>query len=110
MATQRARNFQFFDAPAGLFVTVERRLETGSWMDLGMFIQNVMIAARGEGLHTCAQAAFARYPDLLRGLLNIGQEDIIACGISLGYRNPSAPENVWRADREPVASFTTWHR
>jgi nitroreductase len=107
-ARQRARNYVFFDAPVGLVFTVERRLNTGSWMDLGMFLQSLMLAARGEGLHTCAQAAFADYHRVLREHLPIGQAEIVVCGMALGYRDPDAPENLWRTDRDPVETFTHW--
>ncbi len=108
MQAQRGRNYIFFDAPVGLLFSIERRLNTGSWMDLGMFIQNVMLAARGEGLHTCPQAAFANYHSIIRRHLPIPDDEIVVCGMAVGYRDPGAPENVWRTDREPVAGFTQW--
>ena len=108
MQAQRARNYTFFDAPVGLLFSIERRLNTGSWMDLGMFIQNVMLAARGEGLHTCPQAAFANYHSIIRRHVPIPGDEIVVCGMAVGYRDPEAPENIWRTDREPVAGFTQW--
>ncbi len=108
MQAQRGRNYIFFDAPVGLLFSIERRLNTGSWMDLGMFIQNVMLAARGEGLHTCPQAAFANYHSIIRRHLPIPGDEIVVCGMAVGYRDPDAPENIWRTDREPVAGFTQW--
>jgi nitroreductase len=108
MQAQRARNYIFFDAPVGLLFSIERRLNTGSWMDLGMFIQNVMLAARGEGLHTCPQAAFANYHNIIRRHVPIPDDEIVVCGMAVGYRDPEAPENVWRTDREPVTGFTQW--
>jgi nitroreductase len=108
MSAQRARNYVFFDAPVGLLFTIERRLNTGSWMDLGMFIQNVMLAARGEGLHTCPQAAFANYHRIIRQHVPVPDDQIVVCGMAIGYRDPEAPENIWRTDREPVARFTRW--
>ncbi len=108
MRAQRARNYIFFDAPVGLLFSIERRLNTGSWMDLGMFIQNVMLAARGESLHTCPQAAFANYHSIIRRYLPIPDDEIVVCGMAAGYRDPDAPENIWRTDREPVTSFTQW--
>ena len=108
MHAQRARNYTFFDAPVGLILTIERRLNTGSWMDLGMFMQNLMLSARGQGLHTCPQAAFANYHDIIRRHLPISGEEIVVCGMAVGYRNPDAPENIWRTDREPVSGFTQW--
>jgi len=108
MGEQRARNYTFFDAPIGMMFTIERRLTVGSWMDLGMFLQNVMLAARGRGLHTCPQAAFANYHTIIRRHLPIPDEEIVVCGMAIGYRNPDAPENVWRTDRDPVSGFTRW--
>ncbi len=108
MRVQRARNYKFFDAPVGLIFTIERRLNTGSWMDLGMFIQNVMLSARGQGLHTCPQAAFANYHSIIRRHLPVPEEEIVVCGMAIGYRDPGAPENIWRTDRDPVAGFARW--
>jgi nitroreductase len=108
MHAQRARNYIFFDAPVGLIFTIERRLNTGSWMDLGMFMQNVMLSARGQGLHTCPQAAFANYHSIIRHHLPVPDEEIVVCGMAVGYRNPDASENIWRTDREPVSRFTRW--
>jgi nitroreductase len=109
MTEQRLRNYRFFGAPVGLIVTIDRRLNRGSWMDLGMFIQNLSLSARGMGLHTCAQAAFADYHDIIRRHLAIDSEQIVVCGMAIGYRDPNAPENVWRTDRESVDRFTSWH-
>lgn len=108
MNQQRARNYVFFGAPVGLIFSINRRLNTGSWMDVGMFLQSVMVAARGQGLHTCAQASFANYPAIVRKHLGIPEEEIVVCGMAIGYGNMSAPENVWRTDRVPVESFTRW--
>lgn len=77
-------------------------------MDVGMFLQNVMIAARGQGLHTCPQAAFADYHPIVRERLSIPEDEIVVCGMAVGYKDKSTPENVWRTDREPVEVFTKW--
>lgn len=108
MNEQRSRNYVFFGAPVGLIFAINRRLNTGSWMDVGMFLQSIMIAARGQGLHTCPQASFANYPDIVRRHLEIPQEEIVVCGMGVGYGDTDAPENVWRTDREPVDGFTQW--
>jgi nitroreductase len=108
MARQRLRNFQFFDAPVGLIIAIDRRLNRGSWMDLGMFLQNVMVGAREMGLHTCSQAAFADFHDVIRQHVPIPDEHIVVCGMALGYRDPDAAENIWRTDRESVDAFTRW--
>ncbi len=108
MKAQRTRNFTFFDAPAGLLFTISRRLETGSYMDVGMFVQSFMVAARGLGLDTCAQAAFANYHELIRPVVGISDDEILICGLALGYADVDAPENQFRTERTDVEDFTTW--
>lgn len=102
------RNYHFFGAPVGMIVHIEKRLGTGSWLDMGMFIQNILLAARGVGLETCPQAALAEYPDIIRETLNIPTDHSIICGIAMGYADWSAPINQYRTAREPVESFTRW--
>ena len=99
MRTQHDRNFVFFDAPVGMIFTIDRRLNQGSWVDYGMFLQNIMVAARGRGLHTCPQAAFAPYHLQIRPVLGIPDEEIVVCGMALGYEDASKPENNLRTDR-----------
>jgi nitroreductase len=84
-ARQTAKNYDFFGAPAGLIITIDRRLQIGSWLDLGMFIQNVMIAAGARGLQSCPQETFSKYHALLRDLLPIPPEQMVVCGISIGF-------------------------
>lgn len=105
MSQQLARNYVFFDAPVGLFFTIDKDLETGSWLDYGMFLQNVMIAARGFGLDTCPQQAFARYHAVISQRLSIAAERTLVCGMALGYADPSAPENRFATERVPVSEF-----
>jgi len=105
MKAQQGRNFIFFGAPVGLIVTIDRRLNPGSWLDLGMFVQNILVAARGEGLDTCPQAALATRHTILRRHMPIPAEDIVVCGIALGMADPDAPENTLETTREPVESF-----
>lgn len=103
---QTAKNFTFFGAPVGLIVTIDRRLAMGSWLDLGMFIQNVMLAALGRGLQSCPQETFARYHRILRPLLSVPAEQMVACGISLGHPRQRATARLMpRADVEAFASF-----
>ena len=78
-------------------------------MDLAMFVQNVMLAARFYGLETCAQASLAEYPDLIRSQLNLSKEYHIVCGMSLGYADWSEAINQYRTTREEVASFSQWY-
>ena len=106
---QMLRNFTFFDAPVGIMVTTDRRLNTGSFMDLGMFLQNIMLAARGQGLHTCPQAAFADLHHIVRQHLELGDEEILACGVSLGFEDEGARENALQMPREPVDAFARFY-
>lgn len=106
---QARRNFYLFDAPVGFFITMDRRLEAGSFMDCGMFIQSVMLAARGQGLHTCPQAAFAWYHTIIRDELKLDENSLLLCGIALGYEDTQAPENSFITERESVEKFATFH-
>lgn len=108
MHAQHARNFTFFDAPVGLIFTIDDDLELGSWLDYGMFLQNVMIAARARGLDTCPQAAFITYHREIRDLLAIPADQRIVCGMALGHRDPEAPENLFETLREPISAFATF--
>ncbi len=102
-------NYHFFGAPAGLLFFVDRALSQGAWVDMGMFIENVMLAARGHGLETCPQASLAEYPDIVRGILAIPATRALVCGMALGYADAGAPVNSYRTEREPVSVFTSWH-
>ena len=109
MHAQHARNFRFFDAPVGMIFTIDRRLEIGSWLDYGMFLQNLMIAARAHGLDTCPQAAFAAFHAVIRQeIAGIGDDDIVVCGMALGYADRHAPENGLQTERAAVADFATF--
>ncbi|MFG1214498.1 nitroreductase [Xanthobacter flavus] len=101
MRQQLARNFLFFDAPVGLIFTMDRDMERGSWLDYGMFLQNIMIAARAFGLHTCPQAAFNAYGAVIAQRLAIPDTQMIVCGMALGFADPEAPENTFTTVREP---------
>ena len=105
MHAQHARNFRFFDAPVGLIFTIDRIMRQGSWLDYGMFLQNVMIAARARGLDTCPQAAFTHFHRIIADELAIPAERMLVCGMSLGYADPDAVVNRLRTEREPVAGF-----
>jgi len=102
---QHARNYLFFDAPVGLVFTLERDLPVGAWLDTGMFLQNVMLAARAYGLDTCPQAAIASAHTVLRRELPIPEAQIVVCGMSLGHARADAVENTLVTEREPVARF-----
>jgi nitroreductase len=102
-------NYRFFGAPVGLLFFVDRALAQGAWVDMGMFIENVMLAARAHGLDTCPQASMAEYPDIVRGILNVPATHALICGMALGYGDTGAAANSYRTEREPVSAFTTWH-
>lgn len=103
------RNYRFFDAPVGLLFLIDAQLEKGSWLDMGMFIQNVMLAAKSSGLDTCPQASLAEYPDIVRELLELPPDLLVVCGMSLGYGDPEHPVNRYRLDRLEVDEFTRWY-
>lgn len=105
MARQYGRNYAFFGAPVGLFFTIERDQAQAAWLDLGMFLQAVMLAALGHGLETCAQQAFARYHRVIRARLGIPDGEIVVCGMSLGYPDPQEAANRLRTERESVGMF-----
>jgi nitroreductase len=104
----RLRNYEFFGAPVGMIFTLDEDLEIGSWLDLGIMIGAVMIAARGRGLDTCPQAAFADFHSIIRPMLGIPENEIIICGMALGYADPDAPVNRLETERAAVAEFTTF--
>jgi nitroreductase len=106
MHAQHGRNYRFFDAPVGLIFTIDRILRQGSWLDYGMFLQNVMTAARGRGLDTCPQAAFIGFHKIIAEHLALPASEMVVCGMSLGYADESAPENQLITEREPVTGFT----
>jgi nitroreductase len=105
MKAQHRRNFQFFDAPVGMIFTIDRRLATGSWLDYGMFLQNIMTGARGRGLDTCAQAAWSHYHRAIRPVLGLTDEETVVCGMALGYADADAAENTLVTARAPARSF-----
>jgi nitroreductase len=107
-AAQSARNYDFFGAPVGLMFSIDADMEKGSWLDYGMFVQSVMLAARGEGLETCPQAAFAYYPETVHREVGIPADQVVVCGMSLGYPDPDAVVNTFRTAREPLERYVTW--
>ncbi|MDB5797164.1 MAG: nitrobenzoate reductase [Paucimonas sp.] len=105
MREQHARNYRFFDAPVGMIFTIDRVLEQGSWLDYGMFLENIMVAARGRGLDTCPQAAFTHYHRVIRSELQLPDNEAVVCGMSLGFADDSKVENSLVTERDPVSSF-----
>jgi nitroreductase len=106
MHAQHGRNYAFFDAPVGLIFTIDRILQQGSWLDYGMFLQNVMVAARARGLHTCPQAAFTQFHRIIAEHLALPAGEMVVCGMSLGHADPAAVENTLVTERAPVSAFT----
>jgi nitroreductase len=106
---QWGRNYKFFDAPVGLIFTIDKELDAMSFVDIGMFMQSFMLAAKVHGLDTCAQGAWNNYWSVTRRVLNVPADEYIICGISLGYADESHPVNTLVAEREPVESFAVFH-
>jgi nitroreductase len=104
-ARQTERNFSFFGAPIGLIFTIDKRLNAHSWLDLGLFVQNVMIAARARGLDTCPQVSFARFHPVIARHLKLEDNEITVCGMSMGYADRDAAVNKMQMPRSAVEQF-----
>ncbi|EHP44924.1 putative nitroreductase [Cupriavidus basilensis OR16] len=105
MHAQHSRNFTFFGAPVGMIFTIDRILEQGSWLDYGMFLQSIMVAARARGLDTCPQAAFTQFHAVIGNHLRLPADEMVVCGMALGHADPAAIENTLSTEREPVSGF-----
>lgn len=108
MHFQHQRNYKFFDAPVGLMFTLDRVMGRGSLLDYGMFMQNIMIAARGHGLHTCPQAAWNGFSKIILPHLGAGPDEMLVCGMALGYADEAEVVNTFHTPRVPVQDFTHW--
>jgi nitroreductase len=106
---QWGRNYKFFDAPVGLIFTIDKDLDAMSFLDIGMFIQSLMLVAKARGLDTCAQGAWNNYWTATRRVLNVPDDEYIVCGVSLGYEDKTSPVNTLVSEREPLESFATFH-
>jgi nitroreductase len=102
------RNFEFFGAPVGLFFSMERKMRYGSWLDLGMFMQNVMILARHCGLETCPQQAWGNYGRIVHEVLGLSHDRVMVSGMALGYEDLAAPANRLVTERAPVETFAVF--
>lgn len=109
MKAQMRRNYEFFGAPVGLIFSIDRRMEQGSWLDYGMFVQSVMLAARARGLDTCPQVAWLDYHRIIAEVLGFGAHEQLVCGMSLGYADPAAIENTLRTERAALDEFVVFH-
>ena len=108
MHAQHQRNYRFFDAPVGLMFTLDKVMGRGSLVDYGMFLQTLMLSARGMGLHTCPQAAWNGFGSIILPHIGAGDNEMLVCGMALGYADTSEIVNTLRTPREPVESFTQW--
>lgn len=108
-ARQGARNFQFFDAPVGIFITTDAYLCRGNWADTGMYIQTLMLAARGMGLDTCAQAAWIQFQEPVFRHLSIPDDQVLVSGMCLGHADESAIENTLVSEREDIANVARFY-
>jgi nitroreductase len=108
MHAQHQRNYKFFDAPVGLMFTVNRVMGRGSLIDVGMLLQNVMVSARGHGLHTCPQAAWNGFANIIMPHIGAGEDEMLVCGMSLGYADAADKVNTFHTPRVPASEFTTW--
>jgi nitroreductase len=108
MHAQHQRNFRFFDAPVGLMFTVDKVMGRGSLVDYGAFLQNIMVAARGRSLHTCPQAAWNGFGRLILPHIGAGDDEMLVCGMALGYADESAAVNGFHTPRVPADVFTRW--
>jgi len=108
MHEQQQRNFKFFDAPVGLMFTIDPIMGRGSLFDYGMFVQNIMLAARARGLHTCPQAAWNGFHSIILPHIGAGEGEMMVCGMALGYADESDKVNTLVTPRVPVDEFTHW--
>lgn len=108
MHAQHQRNYRFFDAPVGLMFTVDRVMGRGSLVDYGAFLQSIMVSARGHGLHTCPQAAWNSFSKIILPHVGAGSDEMLVCGMALGYADASDVVNTFHTPRVPVQDFTTW--
>lgn len=108
MHLQHQRNYQFFDAPVGMMFTIDRVMGRGSLVDYGMFLQNIMVAARGRGLHTCPQAAWNGFAKIILPHIGAGAHEMLVCGMALGYADETEVVNTFHTPRVPVEEFTHW--
>jgi nitroreductase len=108
MHAQHRKNFQAFGAPVSLFFTIDKELGRGSMLDYGMFLQNMMVAARGEGLDTCPQAAWNDYAKIILPAIGAKENEILVCGMALGYADKSNIVNTFHTPRVGTEEFTTW--
>jgi nitroreductase len=109
MARQFRKNYEFFGAPVGMILCVDRDMGDGQWIDCGIFLDELMLLARERGLHTCPQAAFGRYQRIVRRELGIPDEQVVICGLAMGHADANEVPNNLLTERVPIAEFTRWY-
>ena len=109
MHAQHGRNYVYYDAPVGFIFTLDRVMAQGSWLDYGMFLENIMVAARGRGLDTCPQAAFTQFHRVIKRELGLGDHEMVVCGMALGVADPEAVANRLTTQRATVDEFAKFH-
>ena len=108
MHAQHRKNFEAFGAPVCLFFTIDKELGKGSMLDYGMFLQNIMVAAKGEGLDTCPQAAWNHYAKIILPSIGAKENEMLVCGMALGYADKNDIVNGFHTPRVSAEDFTTW--
>jgi nitroreductase len=106
---QFARNYELFGAPAVMFFVIDRQMGADQWADVGMFMQNIMLLAREQGLHTCPQESWASWHRTVAEFIGLAPELMLFCGLAIGFRDEAAPINRLRTDRAPLEEFATFH-
>lgn len=96
-----ARNFQFFNAPVALFLTLDRKMGPPQWGDAGMMLQNIMLLLCEAGLDSCPQECWAIYPKTIGTFLGTPDNRILWTGMSIGYKDPDDPANALLTKRAP---------
>jgi nitroreductase len=106
---QKLKNFDFFGAPAGLLVTIDARLERGSWIDIGLFLNALSLAIVSQGLGCCLQASFSSHGDAVRKVLDLDAQTLVVCGVAVGHADETHPVNRQPLRRQTVAESARFH-
>ena len=104
-----SKNWEFFGAPVGLIITIDRQMQQGQWADVGMFLQSIMLLAREHGLHTCPQEAWAVWHRIIRDYLSVPENEMVFCGMGIGYADEAHPVNALVSDRAALEEFVSFH-
>jgi nitroreductase len=108
-ARQTGRNYVFFDAPVGMIFTIHSAMTKHNWLDCGLFLQTLILAAQVRGLATCPQVSFVRFQSVIAEQLGLGPEELVTCGMSCGYEDENAAVNRLKMPREPLETISRWH-